>query len=178
MSSWAPTKYKTGNWPSYNTALKQRGSLSIWFDPEMPWHARPTGKRGRQPEFSDAAIQVCLTMKVLLGMPLRQTTGFVESLLRLAGLGWKVPDFSTLCRRQKVLNVAIPYRGGSGPLHLLIDATGIKAEGEGEWSARMVRINRARTRSTPRYMVCAIPPTVFAQPNASSIFFRCFRDMA
>ncbi len=69
-------------------------------------------------------------------MPLRQTTGFVESLLRLAGLDWKVPDFSTLCRRQKTLNVSIPYRGGSGPLHLLIDATGIKAEGEGEWNAR------------------------------------------
>ena len=75
-------------------------------------------------------------MKVLFGMPLRQTTGFVESLLRLAGLDWKVPDFSTLCRRQKTLNVAIPYRGGSGPLRLLIDGTGIKAEGEGEWNTR------------------------------------------
>jgi len=136
MSSWSLTTYKTKNWPSYNTALKQRGSLSIWFDPEMTWHAAPTGKRGRQPEFSDAAIQVCLTMKVLFGMPLRQTTGFVESLLRLAGLDWKVPDFSTLSRRQKTLSVAIPYRGRTGPLHLLIDATGIKAEGEGEWNAR------------------------------------------
>jgi len=136
MSSWCPTKYKTKNWRSYNSALRQRGSLSIWFDPEMSWHAPPTGKRVRQPEFSDAAIQICLTMKVLFGMPLRQTTGFVESLLRLAGLDWKVPDFSTLCRRQKTLNVAIPYCGGTGPLHLLIDATGIKAEGEGEWNAR------------------------------------------
>ena len=69
-------------------------------------------------------------------MPLRQATGFVESLVQLAGLDWKVPDFSTLCRRQKTLNVTIPYRGGSGPLHLLIDATGIKAEGEGEWNPR------------------------------------------
>jgi len=136
MSSWSPTKYKTRNWPSYNTALKRRGSLSIWFDAEMEWSAPATGKRGRQREFSDAAIQVCLAMKVLFGMPLRQTTGFVESLLRLAGLGWKVPDFSTLCRRQKTLSVAIPYRGGTDPLHLLIDATGIKAGGEGEWNAR------------------------------------------
>ncbi|WP_247676727.1 transposase, partial [Leisingera sp. HS039] len=97
MSSWPPTKYTTRNWPSYNTALKQRGSLSIWFDPGMPWHAPPTGKRGRQPEFSDASIQVCLTIKVLFGMPLRQIEpwehhwserpwrgGFVESLLHLA----------------------------------------------------------------------------------------------
>ena len=75
-------------------------------------------------------------MKVLFGMPLRQTTGFVQSLLRLVGLDWTVPDFSTLCRRQRTLNVTIPYRGGDGPLTLFIDSTGIKAEGEGEWNAR------------------------------------------
>ena len=64
-------------------------------------------------------------------MALRQTTGFVESLLRLIGLDWTVPDFSTLCRRQKTLKVDIPYYGSQGPLHLLIDSTGIKVEGEG-----------------------------------------------
>ena len=136
MSSRAPTKYKTKNWSAYNEALKRRGSLSIWFDPEMVWTPPPSGKRGRQAQFSDAAIQTCLTMKVLFGLPLRQTTGFVESLLKLVGLDWAVPDFSTLCRRQKVLNVNLPYREGTGPLNLLIDSTGIKAEGEGEWNAR------------------------------------------
>jgi hypothetical protein len=65
-------------------------------------------------------------MKVLSGLPLRQTAGFGESLLRLAGLNWKVPDFSTLCRRQKTLNVAIPYRGGAGPLYLLLIALGVQ----------------------------------------------------
>ena len=69
-------------------------------------------------------------------MALRQTTGFVESLLRLVGLDWTVPDFSTLSRRQKTLAVNVPYRGSKGPLHLLIDSTGIKVEGEGEWHAR------------------------------------------
>lgn len=69
-------------------------------------------------------------------MPLRQTTGFVQSLLKLVGLDWTVPDFNTLCRRQRKLNVSIPYRGSKGPLNLLIDSTGIKAEGEGEWNAR------------------------------------------
>lgn len=136
MSSWAPTKYKTTNWSTYNDSLKRRGSLSIWFDPQMAWIPPPTGKRGRRQQFSDAAIQACLTLKVLFGMPLRQTTGFVESLLKLVGLGWEVPNFSTLCRRQKTLNVNLPYRGGTGPLNLLIDSTGIKAEGEGEWNAR------------------------------------------
>src|SRR5690606_20871656 len=110
-------------WPAYNEALKRRGSLTIWFDPEMSWDAAPTGRRGRQQTYSDAAIQTCLSMKVLFGMALRQTTGFVESLLRLVGLDWAVPDFSTLSRRQKTLAVNIPYRGSKGPLHLLIDST-------------------------------------------------------
>ena len=82
------------------------------------------------------AAQACLTLKVLFGMPLRQTTGFVENLLKLVGLDWTVPDFSTLCRRQKALNVKLPYRGSKGPLNLLIDSTGITAEGEGEWNVR------------------------------------------
>jgi len=124
------------NWPAYNEALKRRGSLTIWFDPAVTWDAGPTGRRGRQRTYSDAAIQTCLSMKVLFGMALRQTTGFVESLLRLVGLDWTVPDFSTLSRRQKTLAVNIPYRGPKGPLHLLIDSTGIKVEGEGEWHTR------------------------------------------
>ena len=108
----------------------------------MTWEAAPTGKRGRQPDYSDAAIQTCLTMKVLFGMALRQIEpwerhgserpwrgGFVESLLRLIELDWAMPNFSTLSRRQKGLKVNIPYRGSQGPLHLLIDSTGIKVEG-------------------------------------------------
>jgi len=102
----------------------------------MVWVPPPSGKRGRQQNFSDAAIQACLTLKVLFGLPLRQATGFVQSLLQLIGLDWAVPDFSTLCRRQRTLNVGLPYRGGTGPQNLLIDCTGIKAEGEGEWNAR------------------------------------------
>ena len=120
MSSWTPTAYKIKNWSNYNRELKQRGSLSSWFDAEMTWEAKPSGQRGRQQAYSDAAIQACLTIKVLFGLPLRQATGFVESLLELVGLDWAVPDFSTLCRRQKTLSVAIAYRGSSGPLHLLI----------------------------------------------------------
>lgn len=136
MSRPIPPTYKTKNWPDYNEAPKQCGSLTIWFDPEMNWAAELSCKRGRQQTYSDAAIQACLRMKVLFGMALRQTTGFDDSLLRLIGLDWTVPDFSTLCRRQKTLAVNIPYRGSQGPLHLLIDSTGIKAEGEGEWHVR------------------------------------------
>ncbi len=136
MSKPPPPTYRTTNWRAYNAALKQRGSLQIWFDPETVWLAEPSGRRGRSATFTDAAIQACLTLKALFGLPLRQTTGLVASLLELAGLDWAVPDFSTLSRRQKGLNVAIPYRPSTGALHLLIDSTGIKAEGEGEWFAK------------------------------------------
>lgn len=87
-------------------------------------------------------------MKVLFGLPLRQATGFVASLLKLAGLDWPVPDYSTLCRRQKTLAVQLPYRGSGGPLHLLVDSTGIKVRGEGEWHARKHGGARRRNRVT------------------------------
>lgn len=128
--------YRTTNWHDYSAALARRRSLSIWFDPETQWLAAPTGKRGRQPVFTDAAIQACLTLKALFGLPLRQATGLVASLLELAGLDWPVPDFSTLSRRQKTLTVHIPCRPIIGAMHLLIDSTGVKAEGDGEWSAK------------------------------------------
>jgi hypothetical protein len=72
--------YKTLNWPEFRRSLKRRGSLTIWFGPEVTWSANPTGKRGRQPVYVDAAVQTCLTMKVLFGTALRQTTGFVDGL--------------------------------------------------------------------------------------------------
>ena len=136
MSSWAPTSDKTTNLSCCNDGLKRRGSLSIWFDPEMVWTPPPTGQRGRRQQFTDAAIQTRLTLKVLFGMPLRQTTGFFEILLKLIGLDCAVAEFCTLWRHQRALNASLRYRGGTGPLNLLIDSTGIKSEGEGEWNAR------------------------------------------
>ena len=124
MSKPTRPSYQTTNWRTYNAALKQRGSLHIWFDRETVWLAKPSGRRGRSATFTDTAIQACLTLKALFGLPLRQTTGLVASLLALAGLDWPVPDFSTLSRRQKGLNVAISYRQSTGALHLLIDSTG------------------------------------------------------
>lgn len=129
-------KYKTTNWADYNAALKARGSLTVWLDTDMQWYAPTTGKRGRQPTFSDAAIQFCLSIKCLFGLALRQRLGMVESLLRLAGVDWKVPDFSTVCRRQKRLSVKLPYRPSTTALDLLVDSTGIKFLGEGEWKRK------------------------------------------
>jgi hypothetical protein len=80
---------------------------------------------------------------VLFKLPLRQTAGMVASLLQLAGL-----DYSTLCRRQKTLKVQIPYRRAGGPLNLLVDSTGIKVLGDGEWQARKHGV-QGRRQSSP-----------------------------
>lgn len=129
-------RYKTTNWAAYNAALKARGSLTIWLDKDMQWYAPANGRRGRQRVFSDAAIQFCLSIKCLFGLALRQSLGLVESLLRLAGLAWRVPDFSTVCRRQKTLRVQLPYQSSATALDLLVDSTGIKFLGEGEWKRK------------------------------------------
>ncbi|SNT76810.1 IS5 family transposase [Paracoccus seriniphilus] len=144
MPNPSPTRYRTTNWSDYNAALRQRGSLLVWFDPDTAWHAGKTGKRGRPEAFSDAAIQTCLTLKVLFGLPLRQTVGLVESLIRMAGLDWPAPDYSTLCRRQARIGVQIPYRRSGKPLNLLVDSTGVKFRGDGEWLARKHGSSRRR----------------------------------
>ena len=136
MSKPSPARYRTTNWSSYSASLRKRGSLLIWLDKEMTWLAPHYGRPGRPAMFSDAAIQFCLTIKVLFKLPLRQTTGMVASLVKMANLDWAVPVYTTLCRRQKTLAVQIPYRRANGPLNLLVDSTGIKFLGDGEWQAR------------------------------------------
>ena len=110
----------------------------------MVWRAPKAGRNGRPPVFSDGAIQFCLMVKVLFGLPLRQTTGMVASILSMAGLDWPVPDFSTLSRREKTITVQIPSRRAPGPLNLLVDSTGIKFLGDGEWLARKHGTHRRR----------------------------------
>ncbi len=110
----------------------------------MCWFATASGKRGRSPKFSDAAIQLCLTLKNLFGLALRQTTGLVQSVRQLNGLAWPVPNFSTLCRRQLDLNVQVPYTRSQAGLHLLVDSTGIKFLGEGEWKCKKHGPERCR----------------------------------
>ena len=132
----APQKYRTTNWKTYNEALKARGSLLIWLDPVMKWHGRPSGKRGRSQTFSDEEIQFCLSIKCLFNLPLRQAMGMTQSLLHLAGLDWPAPDYSTVSRRQKTLQVAFGAVPTTTGLHLLVDSTGIKMLGEGEWRTK------------------------------------------
>ncbi|MDF3607987.1 IS5 family transposase [Paracoccus sp. DMF-8] len=144
MSKPERSRYRRTNWTSYKDALRRRGSLLIWLDKDMVWLAPRAGRNGRPPVFSDAAIQFCLMVKVLFGLPLRQTAGMVASILSMAGLDWPVPDFSTLSRRQRSIEVQISSRRAPGPLNLLVDSTGIRFLGDGEWLARKHGTRRRR----------------------------------
>ena len=112
------------------------GNIAIWFDPATQWYVPSKGKQGRNQTYSDAAIQCCLMIKSLFRLSLRMVTGFVQSLIKLCGLNWTAPDYSTLCRRQKHIDIAISYQKSSDRLHLLVDSTGMKFLGEGEWKCK------------------------------------------
>ena len=128
--------YRTTNWPAYNRALINRGNIAIWFDPKTQWYAQSQGKHGRNQTYSDTAIQCCLMIKSLFRLSLRMVTGFVQSLINLCGLNWAAPDYSTLCRRQKHIDIQISYEKSCNGLHLLVDSTGLKFLGEGEWKRK------------------------------------------
>lgn len=136
MSAPSKPKYRTTNWKEYNAALKARGSLLIWLDQDMCWHGSASGRRGRSRKYSEAAIQFCLTIKALFNLALRQAMGMAQSLLKLAGLDWEVPDFSTVSRRQKHLAVTITANPTTTGLHLLVDSTGTKRLSEGSGKRR------------------------------------------
>ncbi|UIZ95841.1 IS5 family transposase [Acinetobacter johnsonii] len=136
MNKPTPKIYRTTNWSSYNSALINRGNLSIWFDPKTQWYAQPKGKHGRNQTYSDTAIQCCLMIKSLFHLSLRMVTGFVQSLIHLCRLDWTAPDYSTICRRQKHIDIAINYHKSSNGLQLLVDSTGLKFLGEGEWKRK------------------------------------------
>jgi hypothetical protein len=135
------TTYRLRNWRDYNTSLTRRGSLTLWIEEgedlaDLWLSTDKSGKPGASRLYSDKAVEICLSLRVLFRLPLRQSEGFVRSLLALAGLSLPVPDYSTLQRRQSNLDVSLPVRPPSGPRHVVIDSTGLKIYGEGEWKVR------------------------------------------
>src|SRR3954469_14044120 len=124
------------NWAEYDAALRQRGSLTVWFTEEAiaAWEgeARPTP--GGQPHYSDLAITTALTLKAVFRLALRQTEGLIGSVIRLLGLDLATPDHTTLSRRAETLEVPRPRSDSDAePVHLLVDSTGLKLCGPGEW---------------------------------------------
>ena len=131
-------RHRVTNWRAYDVSLRQRGSLTVWFTDEAiaAWRAEPRTTRGGQPWYSPLAILTALTLRTVFRLALRQTEGLIGSILHLLGLDLAVPDHSTLSRRAETLEVPRPRSSpGSGPVHLLVDSTGLRLCGPGEWLA-------------------------------------------
>jgi hypothetical protein len=141
-------KYRVRNWAKYNDSLKQRGSITLWIDEDViqAWTPDPQApkKRGGQKEYSDGAIECLLTVKAVFHLAYRQTEGFACSLSKLLGVKLPIPDYTTLNRRSKELKVQLPT-SEKGSIHLVLDSTGLKVYGEGEWKVRKHGYSKRRT---------------------------------
>ena len=143
-------KHRVTNSAAYDSALRQRGSLTIWFTVEAiaGWRAAPRTTRGGQPWYSPLAILTALTLRAVFRLALRQTEGLIGSIIGLLGLALAVPDHSTLSRRATTLEVPRPQPRCDGePLHLLVDSTGLRLCGAGEW---LLEKHGAKTRRSWR----------------------------
>src|SRR3954470_6752082 len=150
-------KRKVVNWREYDESLRRRGSLTVWFSDEAvaAWEAERRTSRGGQPEYSDLAILTALTFKAVFRLAYRQTEGLIGSVIGLLGLDLAVPDHTTLCRRAATLEMPRPKPRGdgadsgagrdTGPMHLLVDSTGLKLYGAGEWLVEKHGTKRRRS---------------------------------
>ena len=140
MKSRVPPKYKTtyrvGNWREYERALVQRGDVTLWLsaDATDAWRPSPSGRPGGQKRFSDVAIETALVRRLVFGLPVRQTEGFVRSVLALRGADLDAPDHPTLSRRSQQLAVMLRRIPAPGPIHLIVESTGLSIVGQGAWA--------------------------------------------
>src|SRR6187431_747519 len=163
------TRYTVTNWKAYEAGLRQRGSLTIWFSEEAiaAWRAVSRTTPGGQARYSDLAIETSLILRAVFHQPLRQTEGLVGSLLELMGLDLPVPDHSTLSRRSRTLAVAPQIRTANGPVHLLVDSTGVKLSGPGEWLVEKHGTKRRRAWRKLHLAVDAKTGTIVASTLTS-----------
>jgi len=141
-------QYRIRNWSEYNAGLKQRGSLTFWLDESVleGWIVPElSGKRGASVWYSDLAMMTMATVKAVYRLAGRQCQGFLESIFELMGIELSVPDHSTLSRRLSRLTVALPVVPKEGARHVVVDSTGVKVYGEGEWKTRQHGISKRRT---------------------------------
>ena len=138
--------YRIRNWKQYNDALVRRGSLTLWVDEEtlQAWRYQGPTQQGAQFQYSDLAIECLLTLRAVYHLTLRATEGFAYSLFELMHLDLPVPAYSTLCRRAATVRITLPRRA-EGPLNLVLDSTGLKVYGEGEWKVRKHGYSKRRT---------------------------------
>lgn len=140
--------YRLRNWKQYNAALIQRGSLTLWISEDVLtiWrNSQPSGKPGHPRIYSDTAVLSMATLKEVFHLPLRATQGLMQSLMQLLGLDLPVLSYSQLSRRCATLEICLPRHQRNQPLHLVVDSTGVKVFGEGEWKVRQHGYSKRRT---------------------------------
>ena len=140
--------YRLRNWNQYNSSLVQRGSLTLWLSDDVisDWvNQQKSGRAGKSNYYSDTAILCMATLGEVYHLRLRQSEGLLLSVMKMMGLDLSVPDFSTLCRRRRKLDVRLPRHSRNQPLHVVVDSTGVKVFGEGEWKVRQHGYTRRRT---------------------------------
>jgi hypothetical protein len=136
------------NWREYNESLVARGSITFWFSEEALanwYHENGVGKRGRPFTYSDSTMETFLTIRELLRLPYRQTEGFVRGLLELVAEGLSVPDFTSAAKRAAKLGITLPVLPRQGHVDIVLDSTGLKVFGEGEWKVRQHGPSKRRT---------------------------------
>jgi Transposase DDE domain len=128
-------KFRITNWREYEAGLRNRGSLTVWFSNEAiaAWKGLPSGKQGGQPRYSELAIETALTLRVVFRLALRQCEGLISSIMHMLGIDLAVPDHTTLSRRARTLKVDAKPHSGTNDLHLIVDSTGLKLRGAGDW---------------------------------------------
>jgi hypothetical protein len=143
------TSYKITNWSSYNKSLVNRGRITLWLEADLDFHwlATPTrGKRGRSLTYSAVAMQMCLTVKCLYGLTYRATQGFMESFFAHHGIMLSCPCYTQMQRRSATLGmVGKPIGRHRGAIDIVVDSTGLKVYGEGEWKVRQHGVGKRRT---------------------------------
>lgn len=155
--------YRVRNWKDYNRSLINRGNLTLWFseDAIKSWYQKPQKikKRGRSCIYSDAYIELALTIRTLFRLPLRATQGFLQGLVFMLGLNLRVSHYSRLSRRASTLEIQLNTlkQAGKTPTDLVIDSTGLKIFGEGEWKMRTH--GKQKRRTWRKYHVAVNPKT-------------------
>ena len=162
-------KHRIRNWKDYNRSLVQRGSITVWFSEEAidKWHAIPTRKRGRPSVYSDNAILTALLIRFVFHLPLRALEGFISSLVSVLDLRLSTPSYSQICRRAQFLGRDLQRLTKRTITDLVIDSTGLKVYGEGEWKVRQHGYSRRRIWRKLHLAIC---------PDSNEILFVKLTD--
>jgi len=140
--------YRITNWSKYNESLVQRGSITFWFGEDVikQWHhANASRQVGHPFVYSDTAIECLLVLRELFQLPYRQTEGLGRSLVELMEISLDIPDYTSLAKRASKLEISLDVRKHRGPIDVVVDSTGLKVFGEGEWKMRKHGKTKRRT---------------------------------